>query len=159
RCQNWRLPLLGVVLALSCSGCGGFRPYRAMAKTASSEESVFAQVDDKRVKASLREALGASDPGGAIHVTPYVFMGHAYLVGSVSSPAEAAQLTAAAQGVEGIRSLETYLPQKSANESTTSDLTIKTEVKAALALAPDEVVNRVEIEVLGGHVVLLGVLK
>ncbi len=139
-------------------GCGA-RPYRAMAKAATSEENVFSEIDDHRLKMSLRAALLESDASASIHITPYVYMGHAYLVGFVDSPQQRETAIAAANGVAGIRSLDTYLPDRPApGADATSDISLKAEVKAKLALDPNEVVTRIELEVLGGHVVLLGVV-
>jgi osmotically-inducible protein OsmY len=139
------------------SGCGGARPYRAMAKAASSEESAHAQIEDDRLKMSLREALLTSEPGSAVSVTPYVYMGHAYLVGFVDDAAERQDLIATAQNVQGVRSLDTYLPDRPADSQTVTDLSIEGQVKAALGLGGDRVMQ-IDLKVLAGHVVLLGVV-
>jgi osmotically-inducible protein OsmY len=151
--------LAGAVLLLS-AGCGGggFRPYRRMAEAAASEENVGAQVGDQRLKTSLREALLTADASSVLHVSPYVYMGHGYLVGFVSGDAQRQTLIAAAQGVAGLRSLETYLPEDPGTSETTSDFTIKGEVKAALALGFNRI-TQIDIEVLAGQVVLLGVVS
>jgi osmotically-inducible protein OsmY len=145
-------------LALLLVGCGGMRPYRAMAKAASSEESVHAQVSDDRLKMAVREALVASVATAAVRVTPYVYMGHAYLVGFVDGAAERETLTAAAQNVSGVRALDIYLPIRPAESSTASDLTLKGEVKGALALDRERV-TQIDLDVLAGQVVLLGVVS
>jgi len=152
--------LPAALMALTSVGCGGARPYRLMAKAATSETSVFTEVEDHRLKTSLREALLRSDPEGVFSITPYAYMGHAYLVGFVDSAAQRQTIEAAVQGIAGERSLDTYLPEKPAGgSSTTSDLEIKAAVKAAIAVDPSQVVTRIEIEVLDGHVVLLGVVN
>src|SRR5262245_17058763 len=147
------------MLALVVSGCGGARPYRAMAKAASSEESVFAQADDHRLKMQLREAILSSDPTRALAITPYAYMGHAYLVGFVADRSVADDLVARARSVEGVRSVDAYLPTKPADRSAADDLAIKSKVKASLAVEPGQVITRIELEVLAGHVVLLGVVR
>jgi osmotically-inducible protein OsmY len=144
---------------LANAGCGGARPYRLMARAATSEANVRTQVEDQRLKASMRQALLAHDPGEVLHVTPYVYMGHAYLVGFVDSPAQQQTVVAAVQGVEGVRSLDEYLPVRPASgSSAVDDATTKAAVKAALALDPSQVVTRIDLEVLDGHVVLLGIV-
>jgi hyperosmotically inducible protein len=143
---------------LTVASCGGMRPYRAMAKAATSEENMPAQIEDHRLKASLREALLASDAAAVVHVTPYAYMGHAYLVGFVDDAAQRQTLITAARGVDGERSLDTYLPDRPAESQTTRDLEIKGEVKAALAVSGDRV-TQIDLEVLGGQVVLLGVVS
>jgi len=157
------LLFLSAVLLLPWgSACGGARPYRAMAKAATSEENVMAQADDKRLKAHLREALLTSDPTANATITPYAYMGHAFLVGYVSSATQREGLVSLAKAVEGVQSLDTYLPDKPADAGasrTASDLEIKGKVKAAITADPSVVTTRVEIESLDGHVVLLGVLS
>jgi osmotically-inducible protein OsmY len=129
-----------------------------MAKAAASEESAQAQVSDDRLKLALREALLSADATAAVHVTPYLYMGHAYVVGFVDSAAQRQTVTAAAQGVQGVRSLNAYLPDRPAESETASDLEIKGEVKGALALNRDRV-TQIDLEVLAGQVVLLGVVS
>lgn len=152
--------VLAALMILAGAGCGGARPYRLMAKAATSETNVLTQVDDHRLKAAMRQALLTNDPGDALHITPYVYMGHAYLVGFVDGPAQQQNVRAAVQGIEGIRSLDTYLPERpSSGSSTVDDVTTKAAVKAALALDPSQVVTRLDLEVLDGHVVLLGIVN
>ena len=58
------LALVSLTLALAvAAGCGGARPYRAMAKAASSEENVFSQAEDHRLAMRVREAILANEPG------------------------------------------------------------------------------------------------
>ena len=150
--------VLMFVLLLAGTGCGGARPYRAMAKAASSEESVHAQVSDDRLKVALREALLASDAAAVVHVTPYVYMGHVYLVGFVDGAAQRQKLTDAAQAVGGVRSVDTYLPDRPTESQTANDIEIEGKVKAALALDRERI-TQIDIDVLAGHVVLLGVVS
>jgi osmotically-inducible protein OsmY len=150
--------ITAAVAAAAVAGCaaGGARPYRAMAKAASSEESVLAQIDDHRLKASLREALLLGGAGTSI--SAYVYMGHAYLVGFVEGDEQRRQVLDAARGVGGLRSVDAYLPDAPAGGSTkAADLALEGEVKAALAMDQDQPVTRIDLEVLAGHVVLLGV--
>ena len=156
---SWmKLVLVVTVMAHAAAGCGGVRPYRAMAKAASSEESIGAQVDDHRLKTAVREALLASGLG--VSITPHVYMGHAYLVGFVDGEAQRQQAIEAARSVEGVRSLDTYLPEKPASGSPKiDDIALEANVKSALALDRDQPVTRIDLEVLAGHVVLLGVVS
>jgi len=82
-------------------GCGGARPYRAMAKAASSEENVAAQAEDHRLKMRLRETILASDPQKVLDLTPYAYMGHAFLVGFVAQRSDADDLVARVRSLEG----------------------------------------------------------
>src|SRR5262245_25991132 len=112
----------GLVLLLCAAGCGGARPYRAMARAATSEESIVGQVEDERLKLRVREAL--LPQGFEPRVTPYVYMGRVFLVGTVSSPQRAEQAQAIARGVEGAQSVDAYLPVKTGSglQRTASDV-------------------------------------
>ena len=140
-------------------GCGAARPYRAMAKAASSEENVAAQAEDHRLKMRLRETILASDPQKVLDVIPYAYMGHAFLVGFVAQRSDADDLVARVRSLEDVRSVEAYLPAKPANRSGADDLALKAKLKSELALDPGQVVTQIETEVLAGHVVLLGVVR
>jgi hyperosmotically inducible periplasmic protein len=154
------LALVSLALALLlAAGCGGARPYRAMAKAASSEEAVFSQAEDHRLAMRVREAILADDPSRVISVKPYAYMGHVYLVGFVNDADEATRLVSIANTVAGVRTVDSYLPVRSASGSTVSDEELKAKVKAAMALEPGEVAMRIESEALAGHVVLLGVVR
>jgi hyperosmotically inducible protein len=150
------LPLLAVLLMVT-AGCGGARPYRAMARAATSEEDVFAQAEDKELKIQLREALLARGESPLV-ITPYVYMERGFVVGFVADGAERDGVLSAAQGVQGLRSLQSYLPDRPARSSTADDVATKANVKAALAAHRDIGMTRVDIEVLDGHAVLLGVV-
>jgi osmotically-inducible protein OsmY len=132
-----------------------------MAKTAQSEESAPAQVDDHRLKLQVREVLLADGLGAGI--TPQVYMGHVYLIGFVDSPAAREAAVQAARRVSGVSSVDFYLPvadgqSSDAMAAKASDRVLEGEVKAALALTGEEVASRVDVSVLSGHAVLTGVV-
>ena len=156
-----RSPILVFLLplALAALGCGNARPYRAMAKAATSEENVFSQAQDKRLTLHIRESILANDPSQTLAVTPHAYMGHVYLTGFVANRAQADDLVARVRQVEGVRTVDTYLVPKPSDRSIAGDETIKAKVKSELALSPGEVATRVTIEVLAGHVVLVGVVS
>ena len=156
--KAWPLVALAPLALFTAVGCGGARPYRAMAKAASSEESVFSQAEDNRVALRVREAILADDPSRVISVTPHCYMGRVYLVGFVKDVDEGARLESIANSVAGVRSVDSYLPVRPASASTVGDEELKAKVKAAMALEPGEVAMRIETEALAGHVVLLGVV-
>ncbi len=146
-----------VVLLIVTAGCGGMRPYRLMGRTATSEENVFAQAEDREVKIQLREVLVSHD-GSPLAITPYVFMRHGFIVGFVDDAAQREELLSAAQGVQGLQSLQSYLPARSSRSALVDDVATEAKVKEALVLDPDVVVTRVDVKVLAGHTVLLGVV-
>lgn len=147
-----------LLVALVTIACGRARPYRAMARTAQSEESVPSHAEDHRLKMSIREAILAEDSRQVLDVTPYAYMGHAYLVGFVDSSDTAARLQERVRGLEGVRTVDAYLPTKPADRSKVDDIEIQAGVKRALVLDISQVSSRIESQSLAGHVVLLGVV-
>ena len=131
---------------------------RAMARTAQSEETVFSQAEDHRLKTSMREAILAEDSKLVFSVTPYAFMGHAYLVGFVDSPDVAERLQERVRGLTGVRSVDAYLPTKPSDRSKVDDAEIEARLKEALVLDTGQVSSRIESKSLAGRVVMLGVV-
>lgn len=153
-----------MAMIFTLPGCGGAK-YSAMVKAARSELSPRAQAQDDRHKLHLHESLLADQGFSGLNLSIYVFMERAYMVGHVDNPQQAEAVLTMAKGVEGLRSINGYLPVKEAspNDSTVSnaasDLTVKAEIKSALALTAGVVPSRVNVEVLGGQAVLLGVVS
>jgi hyperosmotically inducible protein len=151
--------VLMLPVALCALGCGNARPYRAMAKAATSEENVFTQAQDKRCAMHIRESILTTDASQVLAITPHCYMGHVYLTGFVANQAQADDIVTRVRAVEGVRTVDTYLVPKPSDRSLAADEMIKPKLKAQLALSPGEVATRVESEVLAGHVVLLGVVS
>jgi len=94
----------------------------------------------------------------------YVFMEHGYVVGHVQSPEQAAAVYQAANKVEGLKSLNAFLPviRPSTTDTmgkVTSDANLKAQIEAALARAPGVVDARIQVEVLDDRAILLGVVS
>ncbi len=91
-------------------------------------------------------------------------MGKVFLVGFVAAEGQAEQAVEAVRGVAGVRSVDSYLPvspggsTEEAAARKVRDAAITGEVKGALALDPAELVTRIDVKTLAGHVVLLGVV-
>jgi len=153
-------PWLLLCASFGLIGCGGARPYAAMARAARSQESLAARLEDRAMKAEIIANLMEDGAVGRAGVTPYVYMGHAFLVGSVRTPAQRDAATADAWRVEGVRSVEVYLPQTRGKRSaarTAADAELKAKLKGRLSLDP-ALATRVDLEVIDGHAVLLGVV-
>ncbi|HKE61982.1 MAG TPA: BON domain-containing protein, partial [Nitrospira sp.] len=153
--------ILAAGLLLVMTGCA--TPYVVAAKAASSHLTPTAWTKDQLLKDELRKAILADQALSGLSITPYVYMQHGFLVGFVKDAQQAAAVTRAAQGVAGLRSLETYLPikgepPKDSSGSTLSDLELVGKIKLALKVDEHLVESRYGVEVLDGHVVLLGVV-
>ena len=152
-----------LAILIIAPGCGGARPYSLMYKSASSELSGPAQARDHRLKANLRAALIGEEGLAGLSLSPEVIMERGYVTGHVETPDQVATIQRIARGVAGLRSVDVYLPitqsQPTADSSTMSDMTIHTEIAAALGLAPGVVVSRINVTVLDRQAVLLGVVS
>ena len=152
-----------VLTSIALHSCGGARPYSLMYKSASSELSAPAQARDHRLKANLRAALIGEQGLAGLSLSPEVLMERGYVTGHVETPDQAETIQRIARGVSGLRSVEVYLPisksQPSSDSSTMSDMTIHTEIAAALKLAPKVVASRINVTVLDRQAVLLGVVS
>lgn len=146
-----------------CSGAG--MGYRAAYKAARSELSPTTLARDERLKLQLREAILLNGTYDGFSISPYVYMERGFVVGLVKDQEEADRIMQAARTVDGLRSLYGHLPveakgsEEDENVSQSiSDITIMTDVKANLALVPEVMVSQMDIKVLSGEVVLLGVV-
>ena len=154
--------LLLTIIALP--GCGGgAHPYGAMHKAAQSELTPTALAHDHRLKAELRTALVSEQGFAGLTLSPEVFMERGYVTGRVDTSDQAEAVRRVARGVQGLRSVDAYLPVKPAQStdesSLTADLALKAETASALKLAPGVVASRITTAVLDGHVVLMGVVS
>lgn len=160
------LALCGLALVcFSMQGCSGAGAgYRAAYKAARSELSATTLARDQRLKLQLREAIFLDQTYAGLAISPYVYMERGFVVGSVKDRQEADAIMQAARGVDGLRSVYGHLPVKgdssegeTVNEAL-SDVTLATTVKTNLALVPDVLPSQIEVKVLSGEVVLLGVV-
>jgi osmotically-inducible protein OsmY len=154
---------LGVAVVLLCEGCGGEK-YRTVVDAAETGLSSLTLADDYRHQRRLQEALLAEPAFAGLVLTSYVIMDHGYVIGHVQSPEQAEAVYQAASKVEGLRSLNAFLPVKrpSTVDSVgkgSSDAELKAQVEAALARTPGVVDTRVHVEILDDRAVLLGVVS
>lgn len=156
---------VGLALTLvSMAGCGGAK-YKAMVEAAQSELSPKAIAQDDLHKIHIHEAMVAEQGLSGLTLSIYVFMERAYLVGHVDNKEQGEAVVKTARHVQGIRSVEGYLPVTvpTANGNVVSDkasdVSLKAQVVSALALEPGVVKSRVHVEVLDARVVLLGVVS
>jgi hyperosmotically inducible protein len=159
------MPRAGAIVVLglvALAACSDVQPYRRGPRAARRERKPVTRVDDQLLVERVRSALGKSDQLAGADITPYVYMGHVFLVGPVAHSDQQDEATRAVQDLDGVRSVEAYLPVRSGDAKAVSggagDGAIQAKVKGALALA-GQPVSRVDLQVLDGHVVLLGVVK
>ncbi|MDG2308665.1 MAG: BON domain-containing protein [Candidatus Binatia bacterium] len=148
-----------MLLTAGVSPAIGFLPYRRMLQAARNPEQPLAFVHDKMLRTSLRRALVEADPVTALSISPYVFGGHAYLVGWVKNGEERSALENAARGVSGLASFSSYLPTEPSDAPISTD-ELALEAKAEAAITVDSQAHRmnVSVDVLGTHAVLVGIV-
>jgi osmotically-inducible protein OsmY len=149
--------ILALLLSSACAGDG----YHAV-DAANSGLSSLTVADDYRHQRRLQQTLLEDTRFAGLRLTAYVIMDHGYIVGHVQSPEQAEAVFQAAKKVEGLRSVNAFLPLKRTVDGigkVTSDAALKEHVQAALAQAPGVVDARVQVEVLDGRAVLLGVVS
>ncbi|BCA53098.1 transporter [Nitrospira sp. KM1] len=139
--------------------------YKAMAEAAQSELSPRTIAQDDLQKIHVHEALVAAHGISGLTLSVYVFMAKVFVVGHVDTHEQIESVLKTARQVAGVRSADGYLPLKDgqASDATvgglTSDATMKAHIISALAVTPGVVNSRIHVEVLDGHVVLLGVVS
>lgn len=158
-----RATTIGILCLSVLVACdGGMLPSRRMGRTDRSERKLAVQVDDHLLTEKIRSALADTEGFGGAEVTPYVYMGHVFLVGFVTHSDQQSEATRAVEDLDGVRSIGAYLPVRTDatrdGSDIASDAAIEVKVKAALVLA-GQPVTRVDMQVLAGHVVLLGVVR
>ena len=153
---------IGLLAVLFWQGCGHER-YKSVVDAA---ESGFGSVAmaDYRHQRQLQDVLLAEPGFAGLVLRSYVFMDHGYVVGHVHSPEQAEAVYRAASKVEGLRSVNAFLPVKrpltsDTIEKVTSDENLKAQIETALARTPGVVDTRIQVEVLDDRAVLLGVVS
>jgi osmotically-inducible protein OsmY len=154
---------IGLTALLLWQGCSGER-YKTLVDAAESGLGSLTMADDYRHQRRLQEVLLDDPAFTGLILTAYVFMDHGYVVGHVQSPEQADAVYQAASKVEGLRSLNAFLPVKRTSTletvgQVTSDETLKSHIEAALARTPGLVDSRVHVEVLDSRAILLGVVS
>jgi hyperosmotically inducible periplasmic protein len=150
-------------LLLLSSGCGGDR-YKAVIDVAEDQLSSLTMREDHLHQLQLHEALVAKQEFSGLTFSTYVFMDRGYVIGHVDNSEQAKAVFQIARNVQGLRSLDAFLPIKrpasdDAAEHNLSEAALRAQIQAALAKTPGVVDTRVHVEVLDDKAVLLGVVS
>jgi osmotically-inducible protein OsmY len=154
---------IGVLAVLCSQGCGHDR-YKPVVDAAEAGFGSVAMADDYRHQRRLQDVLLAEPGFAGLVLRSYVFMDHGYVVGHVQSPEQAVAVYQTASKVEGLKSLNAFLPVKRPSTTdtigkVTSAANLKAQIEAALARAPGVVDARIQVEVLDDRAILLGVVS
>jgi osmotically-inducible protein OsmY len=154
---------IGITVVLLVQGCSGDK-YKTVVNAAESGLGSLTIADDYRHQRRLQEALLAEPAFAELVLTSYVFLDHGYVIGHVQSSEQAEAVYRVASNVEGLRSLNAFLPVKRSSSfdaigKVTPDEKLKGQIRAALARTRGLVDSRVHVEVLDDRAVLLGVVS
>jgi osmotically-inducible protein OsmY len=154
-------PGFALTALMFCQGCGGNRYYTVVDAAESGLESIT-MADDYRHQRHLQQVLLEEPAFAGLILTAYVFMDHGYVVGHVNTPEQAEAVFQVAKKVEGLRSINAFLPVKRTADTigkVIPDSTVKAQLQSALARTPGIVESRVHVEVLDNRAILLGVVS
>jgi osmotically-inducible protein OsmY len=152
---------LGIAALFLCQGCAS-DGYHSVVGAAGSGLESLTMADDYRHQRQLEQVLLEEPAFAGLTLTAYVFIDHGYVVGHVNSPEQAEAVFQAAKKVEGLRSINAFLPVKRTLDTVGKvipDSTVKAQVESALARTPGIVESRVHVEVLDNRAILLGVVS
>ncbi len=146
------ISLVAVLFLLSGFGCsslgGNIRP--------SDDPALEARYDDAGVKTAITTSLLKQSPSSANDVGVYCFNGQVYLVGEAGKGFREFAVETA-RTTKGVVHVTTHWFQPGTGSSL-DDITLESSLNAKLREAAGEV-SRVAVEAVGGHVVVMGVLK
>ncbi|WP_027722688.1 hypothetical protein [Maridesulfovibrio zosterae] len=133
----------------------GFMPYGRIFKATQDERSYLTQTQDTRLSLKLRKSLSINSPSSLLSVSPYVYLKHAFLVGTVKSDVQRNVLIENVKKMPDFSGLSYYLPIKQDIKGEISNL----ELKLKGILEPDYPSSKFSLKVVQNTVVLLGVLS
>jgi osmotically-inducible protein OsmY len=126
-------------------------------EVATDERSVAMQQSDKKIALTIKKDLLQSSVQGTGRLDVFCRNGVVVLAG-VAEPGSplAAEAVKIATGMEGVRRVETYFVPS--QPSKVSDFTVKEKIHAKLIGDRDLKAGQVDMAVIGGHVVLVGIV-
>lgn len=141
----------GIFLLACLTGCP------AIPFVANDERSLGTQYADTEIESKIKYALLQNDPARAENTNVYSFRGHVFLVGEGGS-AWSAFAESAARQQAGVRKVTTrWFPPGTSDRF--KDGQIESAIDTNLLFASNVGSTRVNVDVWGGHVVLLGIME
>jgi len=154
----WRL-ITGVITIIIFVGIGmyGCTAYKA----ARDERSMGTIMDDTTLSGKIKYQLLQDDTVKGLDISVYVYYGKVYLVGVVESNSQKSQAIKIAKGIEGVKSVTTYILNKNQVTigKTLDDTAITAKVKAKMIEDKQMNSTQIEVKTILGQVVLLGVVS
>lgn len=151
----WLAVLAVLLLQAPPAGATPAAVWGAAYKAFQDPRAYAVQARDKRTEIALRRVLLLDDPASALDVAAVCLMGHVFLAGSLDDPGRRERMVEAARKVNGVRSVQAYLPGK--EEMIPGDASA---LKIKLALFGDQDASpaTLTIKAVGGAAALMGVV-
>ncbi len=154
--MRYRLVACLMVLGVTDAGC--FTIARSGYEAATEERSMATQKSDTKIALAIKKNLLESSVKGTGGLDVFCRNGVVVIAGVVESGSQAdSESVAIARRVDGVKRVETYfLPGQ---PSKVSDFTIRQKINAKLIADGDLKAGQVDMAVIAGHVVLVGVVN
>lgn len=145
---RWLAPLL----ALLMTGCLG-----TVYEAATDERSLGTQAEDAKISTSIRTSLLNTNTKALSALDVFCYQSLVVIAGVVEPGSPLGdQAVRIARGTSGVKRVETYfLPQQ---PSATTDFGIASQIKGRILKDPALRLGQVDVSVIAGHVVLVGVV-
>jgi hyperosmotically inducible periplasmic protein len=150
--------LILCLLSTTIVACG---PYGTIYGVAVEERKTTAIAEDKKISLTIQKAFVEDSDVKALDISPYCYNGHVYLVGEYDVIKQKEKAIAIAKGVEGVKSVETYIVPKKKNDTcgTTDNVAIRAKLDAKLIKDKEIWSTNIDVQIVQCKVILLGVVK
>ena len=150
--------IIHFLLLLVIVGCS---PYGTIYGVAVEERTTGTIAADAKITAAIQKGFLEDSDVKALDISAYCYNGNVYLVGEYDRAPQKERAIAIAKGIEGVRSVHTYVLQKKKRDKcgTSDNLAIRGKVDAKLVADKDILSTNIDIKVVQCNVVLLGIVK
>jgi hyperosmotically inducible protein len=152
------LLILAAFLAMPlCSSA--FTPWGAIYDAARDERSVGTITADKKISTTIKSTLVNRDGKLGLAVKVYCYVGKVTLLGQLADETFKAFALATAKKTRGVKTVASYWEAPGPSDTTAADVEIAAKLRAALVADKDISATQVEVEVFGGKVYLIGMVR
>lgn len=150
--------IIHFLLLLVIIGC---TPYGTIYGVAVEERKASVIAADAKITATIQKGFLEDNDVKALDISAYCYNGHVYLAGEYDRAPQKERAIMIAKGVEGVRSVHTYILPKKKNDTcgTSDNLAIRGKVDAKLVADKDIMSTNIDVKVVQCNVVLLGIVK
>jgi hyperosmotically inducible protein len=144
-----------LMLLLAIAGCG------TLYGVAVEERKTSTIVEDKKISTAIQKAFLEDSDVKALDISAYCYNGHVFLVGEYDRAQQKERAIKIAEGVQGVKSVQTYILPKRKNDSCglSENLAIRAKVDAKLVADKEIWSTNIDVKVVQCHVVLMGIVK